>query len=60
MANDGPWHGKSDQSLQKAIEAAWEAAKGEAGSPATMVVDEITFTGKNPISDYSVVIRKKP
>ena len=37
MANDGPWHGKSDQSLQKAIEAAWEAAKGDAGSPATLM-----------------------
>ncbi|HLY93855.1 MAG TPA: hypothetical protein VKP14_03325 [Gaiellaceae bacterium] len=58
MSGNGPWHGNSRENLQKAIEAAWEAAKGDAGSPATMQVSEITFTGENPISEYSVKIVK--
>jgi hypothetical protein len=52
------WHGKSKRSLQDALEAAWEAAKEHAGSGSTMLVTEITFTGTNPISDYSVKIVK--
>jgi hypothetical protein len=53
------WHGKSHENLQKAIEAAWDAAKGDVTPPATFTVDEISFTGSNPISEYSVVIKKK-
>lgn len=59
MAGQGPWTGKSKDDLQKAIEAAWEAAKHDLTPPAAMVVDEISFTGENPISEYSVVIKKK-
>jgi len=58
MANQGPWKGHSKENLEKALEAAWDAAKGDLTPPATLVVDEISFTGENPITEYSVVVRK--
>jgi hypothetical protein len=51
--------GKSEgpgASLQKAIEDAWEKAKGD-GAPAGMyVVTRIEIETKNPIHAYTVVI----
>lgn len=58
MPGNGPWKGKSNANLQKAIEDAWEVAKGDVPSGSTLVVDEISFIGENPITEYSVKIKK--
>ena len=54
-----PWKGKSegdDASLQKAIEDAWENAKGHHAPAGWYVVDQIKVQTSNPIHAYVVVI----
>jgi len=50
------WRGKSDTSLQDAIEDAWKHAKGSTDPPPTLRISDIYFAGTNPISDYSVIV----
>ena len=55
----GPWKGKSEQpgaSLQKAIEDAWEKAKGDGAPEGTYVVQKIEIEATNPIHAYVVII----
>jgi hypothetical protein len=50
------WRGKSDASLQDAIEDAWRHAKESSDPPQILRVSDIYFAGTNPISDYSVIV----
>jgi len=59
----GPWHGRSERkgddkpaSLEEAIEAAWENAKGNGGSDGSFLVTRIAIEASNPITAYSVTI----
>ncbi|HET8894815.1 MAG TPA: hypothetical protein VFM96_12030 [Gaiellaceae bacterium] len=58
MAGQGPWHGKSKVNLQEAIEDAWEKNKNDLPSGTPLIVDQIFITGENPITEYSVTIKK--
>jgi hypothetical protein len=60
MADDEHWHGHAHESLQKAIEDAWEDVKRNPGQdpPTTLRVTDIFFTGSNPISEYSVIVAR--
>jgi hypothetical protein len=42
------------ETLQAAIEAAWQEAKG--GGPGTFRIVDIYFAANNPITEYSVII----
>ena len=50
---ENTYHGRGD-TLDKAIEDAWEKAKG--GGPATFRIVDIYFAAENPIREYSVII----
>jgi len=57
-AGGNSWKGRSQEpgaSLQKAIEAAWEAAKSAGADPGTFAVS-IEIETKNPIHAYIVTI----
>jgi len=58
MPGNGPWKGNPHADLQTAIENAWNEAKKDLPSPSTLIVDEISFVGTNPISEYSVIVKK--
>jgi hypothetical protein len=47
------WHGRGFN-LEKAIENAWEQAKGS--GPGTFRILDISFAADNPITEYSVII----
>jgi hypothetical protein len=49
------WHGHGN-TLDKAIEAAWEQAKGSGAGPGTYRLLDISFAAENPITEYSVII----
>jgi hypothetical protein len=55
----GPWKGKSEgpgSNLQKALEDAWDQAKGGNAPAGKYVVDSIQIETENPIRSYIVVI----
>ena len=59
--NDDEGHGRSEgehASLHKAIENAWEDAKGKHLPAGTYVVDTIEIETTNPIHAYAVTIKK--
>ena len=49
------WHGQGIN-LDKAVEAAWEAAKKDGAGPGTYRLLDISFAAENPITEYSVII----
>ncbi|HKT43831.1 MAG TPA: hypothetical protein VJQ85_03455 [Gaiellaceae bacterium] len=53
---EGAWRGRSQNSLQEAIEDSWEQAKAAGAQPGNFQVTGIYFNADNPISEYSVVI----
>jgi hypothetical protein len=53
-ATENSWRGRGD-SLDKAIEDAWNEAKKGGGPKALRVVD-IYIAGNNPITEYSVIV----
>jgi len=55
-SGDGKLHGKKKDDFHKACEDAWEQRKG--GDPQEYVVDEIRVYGNNPITGYSVVLKR--
>jgi len=48
------WHGHGE-TFEKAIESAWEQAKGSRG-PGTYRILDISFSAENPITEYSIII----
>ena len=50
------WRGKSDTSLQDAVEDAWKHAKESSDPPEILRISDIYFAGTNPISEYSVIV----
>lgn len=60
--HQGPWPGHSKGpgcNLQKAIDDAWEQAKG-GGAPADLRIVDIQVTGNNPITEYTVILGPRP
>ena len=53
--SDGKLHGHGED-FHKACKDAWE--KRQQGDPQEYVVDEIRVSGSNPITGYSVVLRR--
>jgi hypothetical protein len=51
----GTWHGHG-LTLDKAIENAWDEAKGSGQGPGLYRVLDISFAADNPISEYSIII----
>jgi hypothetical protein len=46
--------------LEKAMENAWQDAKGHGGSAGTYVVERIELDCRNPIHTYTVIIVSQP
>ena len=53
---DGKLHGDKKPKFHDACESAWE--KRPQGAPEEYVVDEIHVYGNNPITHYSVILKK--
>lgn len=53
---DGKLHGERKPDLHAAYESAW--GKRQHGDPEEYIVDEIHVYGNNPITGYSVILRR--
>ena len=44
----------------KAIEDAWKESQKDASPPASLRVEDILVSGNNPITEYSVIVKRHP
>ena len=60
------WQGRSNKhqdpnfGLEKAIEDAWKESQKVASPPASLRVEDILVSGNNPITEYSVIVKRHP